>query len=129
LGRYRGVKAMKTCPLYIQSAIPHITEYGVSAQVMNSVSCSGPDCAWWAKQGGCAVNPEPEIHLATEDPTPPFDLYRMQLKRNVEILLEEKTGWGRVELKKRLVDLIEKTGLERTELFNIHSEKDEDLPF
>ena len=117
---------MKTCPLYIQSAIPHMLSRRSYDQLMTYVACSGPDCAWWDGED-CAINPKPKVGIINIneylDPTPSFDLYKTQLIKNIEILLEEKTGWGRVDralthcqiflLKKKLYDLIETTGLER----------------
>ena len=41
---------------------------------------------------------------------PELDIFRAQLKSGLEVLLGEKTGWGRVELLRRLIDLIDETG-------------------
>lgn len=60
------------------------------------------------------VNSFADIEGYTE-PLPPqglpeVDIFRTQLKSGLEVLLREKTGWGRVELLRRLTDLIDHTG-------------------
>lgn len=60
-------------------------------------------------------------------PVPDFpteiDLFKIQFKSHIDLMLQEKTGWGRVELRRRLWELIDDTGV--SNLF----EGEDDLPF
>ena len=38
-----------------------------------------------------------------------LDLFIKQFKTNIDLMLQEKTGWGRVELRRRLWELIDGT--------------------
>ena len=58
--------------------------------------------------------PEPETEL---------DFFVKQLKSDIDLLLQEKTGWGRNELQIRLLELIDKTYV--PDVF----EDEDDLPF
>jgi len=53
---------------------------------------------------------ETDFKPSPQQGLPELDIFRAQLKSNIELLLQEKTGWGRVELERRLAVLIDKTG-------------------
>ena len=52
-----------------------------------------------------------------------LQVFKRQLKNNIDLMLQEKTGWGRVELMRRLIEVIDQTGQS-----DIHRDA-EDLPF
>ena len=85
---------------------PFLSEYKT---VLMSKTCLETNCAMWDEERECcSFNTKPIVINKAEGKAD--DQYKTQLKQNIDILLNEKTGWGRVELKERLLSLIDITG-------------------
>ena len=114
---------MKTCPILQAAALPLINsaltrsyaEKNIRA-IKQRATCLGADCAWWDGYS-CSENPAPLLKTRVElEDEIKLDIFKEGLKSDIEKILSEKTGWGRIELKKRLFDMIDGAGLERTEI-------------
>ena len=81
------------------------------------------------------IDPTKTIDSPTGFPDPDFsgllelDQFKAQLKSNIDLMLQEKTGWGRVELLRRLVDLIDETGESELDEEVCKIDFKDDLPF
>jgi len=122
---------MKICPILQAAALPSIvnaiamrySEKEIEI-VKQRATCLRAECAWWDGYS-CSENPAPLLKTRVElEDEIKLDIFKEGLKSDIEKVLSEKTGWGRIELKKRLFDMIDGAGLERTELYDIHSEKE-----
>lgn len=70
--------------------------------------CQNTDCGIWDDERECcSFNTKTKMINVYEHAV--LSRFRDRLKVNIDLLLAEKTGWGRVELKERLFNLVDET--------------------
>jgi len=73
---------------------------------MDLISCTGYNCEIFDSVMGCCSFKNKTL-VVNEYEQAAVSRFKDRLKTNIEILLNEKTGWGRVEVKNRLFNLID----------------------
>ena len=73
---------------------------------MDWVSCTGHNCEIFDSITGCCSFKN-KTSIINKHEQSAIIRFKDRLKTNIQILLDEKTGWGRVEVKNRLFNLID----------------------